>query len=271
METTTPPIRPPEISVGTVLFTLVEPHRGHEVAYNRWYERDHFYAGCMMGPYQLAGDRFVATRRLKDMRYPADSPMTPDPLSGSYLAIYWVLKGFDDEWNQWAVDQVNALHANGRMFVERDHIHTSLYTHGWSLRPDEHGTPIELALDRGYPGLIVNVGELTEGHSLDEIETWTRDEWGPTAFGQPWGPDLIGASTPIPLLADAPADVPRVANADRRFLQLHFVDHDPADGWDEGYGQFGKQLEASGIARHLWTAPFLSTITGTDTYTDELW
>src|SRR6266576_1512154 len=29
------------VELGTILFTLVEPHQGHEVAYNRWYERDH--------------------------------------------------------------------------------------------------------------------------------------------------------------------------------------------------------------------------------------
>ena len=34
------------IKLGSMLFTLVEPRRGHEVAYNRWYERDHFYAGA---------------------------------------------------------------------------------------------------------------------------------------------------------------------------------------------------------------------------------
>jgi hypothetical protein len=268
---TAPLVRPPLVRLGSLLFTMVEPHRGHEVEYNRWYERDHFYAGCMMGAYQFAGDRFVATRRLKDLRYPVESPMTPDPLTGSYLAIYWILAGFHDDWNRWAVDQVTALHANGRMFPEREHIHTALYDHAWSTRPDENGTSIELALDRGYAGLVVNVGELTSGHTLDEIESWTRSEWAPAAFGQPWGPDLIGSSTPMPLLDDAPADVPRVANADRRFLQLHFLTHDPADGWVDGYGEFGKQLEASGLATHLGTAPFITTVTGTDTYTDELW
>ncbi len=43
------------IKLGSMLLTLVEPHRGHEVAYNRWYERDHFYSGCMVGPVQLRG------------------------------------------------------------------------------------------------------------------------------------------------------------------------------------------------------------------------
>src|SRR5215467_7499524 len=52
------------IKVGTILFTLVEPHRGHEVEYNRWYERDHFYAGCLIGRSWFAGGRWVATRHL---------------------------------------------------------------------------------------------------------------------------------------------------------------------------------------------------------------
>ena len=80
---TVPRTEPAPITLGSLLFTMVEPHRGHEVAYNRWYERDHFYAGCMIGAYQFAGDRFVATRRLKDLRYPVESPMTPDPLAGT--------------------------------------------------------------------------------------------------------------------------------------------------------------------------------------------
>ena len=43
------------MKVGSMLLTLVDPNRGYEVAYNRWYERDHFYAGCMIGPFLFAG------------------------------------------------------------------------------------------------------------------------------------------------------------------------------------------------------------------------
>lgn len=42
------------VKVGSMLLTLVDPHRGFERAYNRWCERDHFYGGSMEGPYQLA-------------------------------------------------------------------------------------------------------------------------------------------------------------------------------------------------------------------------
>ena len=86
------------IRLGGALFTMVEPRPGQEVAYNRWYERDHFYAGCMIGAWTIAGARFVATRDLKAMRYPVDSVICPDPMSGSYLALYWVLAGKLREW-----------------------------------------------------------------------------------------------------------------------------------------------------------------------------
>ena len=39
----------PEIKLGTILFSIAEPKPGFERAYNRWYERDHFFAGCMVG------------------------------------------------------------------------------------------------------------------------------------------------------------------------------------------------------------------------------
>ena len=259
------------IELGTLLFTMVEPHKGHEVEYNRWYERDHFYGGVLVGAYSFAGDRFVATRDLKALRYPAESPMTPDPSTGSYLAVYWVLKGHHDEWNRWSVDTVKNLHATGRMFAERTHIHTQLYDNQWSLTRTENGTNIELALDRGYDGIVVNVGELNEGVTHAQMWEWTEKTWAPGAFASAWGPDVLNYSTLLPLLDDAPPDVPRVPRADRRFLQIHFVDHAPETGWADGYGRFGEQLNASGLATHLWTAPFKNTVFGTDTYTDQLW
>jgi len=257
------------IKLGTLLFTMVEPHKGHEVAYNRWYEHDHFYSGVMIAEYSFAGDRFVATQALKQLRYPAETPLTPSPEIGSYLAIYWVLKGHHDEWNEWSVKQVNWLHANGRMFTERDHIHTALYDHDWALQRTDEGTTAELALDRGYPGLVVTVGELADGKTHADAQAWT-ESWAEGAFADSWGPDLIVNATPLPLLDDAPADVPRIANADRRFLQMHFLDHDPAEGWAEGYAKYGEALNASGVGTHLWTSPFINTVFGTDTYTDEL-
>jgi hypothetical protein len=259
------------IKLGTLLFTMVEPEKGHEVEYNRWYEHDHFYSGCMVGAWQFAGDRFVATRRLKNLRYPAETDMTPDILTGSYLAIYWVLDGKHDEWNEWAVEQVNWLHKNGRMFDKRTHIHTLLYEKRWAHRRNEDGCTIELALDHNYPGLVVVAGDVKDGHTHDEVDAWFRDTYLPDACAQPWGPDLVLDATTLPLLDERPADVPPPAAGPNRFLQLHFLDHDPEEGWADGYAKIGQAIEDSGLASHVWTGPFIQTDFGTDKYTDELW
>lgn len=258
------------VELGTLLFTAIEPHRGRQVAYNRWYENDHFYAGCMVGPYTMAGSRFVATRRLKDLRSPVDSPMCADPLGASYLSVYWIQKGFHDKWTRWAVDTVSGLHAEGRMFADRDHSHTGMYRHHSSVRRSESTTSIELALDRHLAGLVVTAGELGNDVGLDGLATWTEHEWCRPAFGQPWGPEVVGTSSLLPLPDGAPG-VPTQSTDDRRFLQLHFVDHDPSQDWAGGYGRWGERFEAAGLGTHVWTAPFLATVHGTDTYTDELW
>ena len=85
------------VRTGSMLYTLVDPNKGHEVAYNRWYERDHFYAGCLIGPWLFAGKRWVATRDLKDLRFPEDSNVTTPVDRGTYLATYFVLEGKHDE------------------------------------------------------------------------------------------------------------------------------------------------------------------------------
>ena len=94
----------------------------------------------MIGPYQFAGKRFVATAALKALRDPDSSEVTGEPDRGSYLGMYWVLDGYHDVWNRWAVDQVTALHKAGRMFTERDHVHTLLYHYAWEHQRDPDGS-----------------------------------------------------------------------------------------------------------------------------------
>src|ERR1700759_857865 len=84
-----------ENKLRTVLVSIVEPGSGpgEAQAFHRWYERDHFYAGCMMGENYFSGRRWVATKPLKALRFPADTPITPDISRGSYLVTYWILEG----------------------------------------------------------------------------------------------------------------------------------------------------------------------------------
>jgi hypothetical protein len=255
------------IKLGSILFTMVQPHEGHEVEYNRWYERDHFYAGCMISAYNFAGQRWVATRELKSLRYPTEpNPITPDPRLGSYLALYWILEGHHDEWNRWGVDQVTWLHANGRMFAERDHIHTLLYNFEWAVARDPDGPSPELALDHRYPGLAVVVAQADDRARL---AAWYRDEYLPAAVaGSPVGQVL--AFTPRPLLDDAPGDVPRTRDNDGTLLLLWFLDEAPTGLWSSLLADHGAELDKGGAGTLVWASPFIPTVPGTDTYTDQL-
>lgn len=261
------PIIPQPIKLGTMLFTMVEPTKGNEVAYNRWYERDHYYGGCLAGPYLFAGRRWVATKDLKAKRFPADSPVTPDPQVGSYLAVYWVLEGTHDAWNRWSVDQVQMLHRDGRMFPERTHIHTVLYEYRWDLNRDADGVPVELALDHPYQGMIAVIGESKDEGGMDDVDAWFGEHLPGALSGTKIG--QVAAFKAMPLLEDAPPDVPRDPATARRFLQLWFVEDAPESVWST-VEETAKAFDASGLGSVVFASPFKPTIVGTDTYTGDL-
>jgi hypothetical protein len=259
------------VKLGSALFTMVEPRPGHEVAYNRWYERDHFYAGCMIGPWLFAGRRFVAVKPLKDLRYPSESPIASPSTLGSYIAVYWILADKLGEHNEWAVRQVNWLHANGRMFLERDHISTALYELLGAVDRDPDGVPPELALDHSqYQGLVVVWTDKSDGVGLDEFRGWLHTEVFPGLLaGSPIAQVLTW--TPVPLSDDRPADVPQTPGLGERLLHAFFLECDPREVWDARFNGLGDTLAASGRGTVALAAPFIPTIVGTDTYTDQLW
>ena len=257
------------IALGSILLTVVEPHRGHEVDYHRWYERDHFYSGCMIGPYNFAGRRYVATAALKQLRSPESAEITGEQGRGSYVAAYWVLDGYHDLWNKWAVRQVRQLHAKGRMFEHRDHVHTLLYEFEWEHRREADGVPIELALDHPYAGFVAEWIDRDPSVSQEQLWAYLRDEHLP-AVTAGTSAGLVGAFTPLPLLIDAPGDVPRQEATDSRTLLLWFLDKTPDATWSVLTDHAAK-LEASGKGKVVAQLPFVPTIPGMDTYTDQLW
>ncbi len=247
-----------EVQLGSMLFTLVEPHRGHEVAYNRWYERDHFYAGCMVGPWLFAGRRFVATRALKDLRFGTDVDLFGGADLGSYLAVYWILEGRHDDHIDWALRQVQWLHANGRMFAERDHIHTLLYRYEGMARADVDGVPAELALDHPYGGLTATLLRPEPGVTADDLRAAHRAN------------ELTLGFSPIPLPPDAPVTQQGQDRLDGCWLAVSFSASNPDERWDE-HRAAADRLAAAGVAQTLWSAPFIPTFPGTDTSADQLW
>ncbi len=263
------------VKVGSMLYTLVDPSKGHEVAYNRWYERDHFYAGCMIGPWLFAGSRWCATRELKALRFPADdTKLLAQPYdAGSYVAIYWVHEGHDAEHWAWAGDQVVELYKEGRGFQERKHAHTVLYDYSDTVYRDPDGVPVELALDHGFAGSISIAIQTNDGVSADDWAAWVKSDAGlpalmadsNIAMGSIWTPQQGGENT-----GQAPMDLGMPGGGPDRSLQLLFTETDVRDNWDKVLA-YAAAVEASGLARVAAAAPFHKTVVGTDTYTDQLW
>ena len=215
----------------------------------------------MIVAWNISGARFVSTRDLKALRYPADSPVIPDPTTGSYLALYWVLAGRFGQWMQWGSEQVRWLHDHDRMFDERDHVHTLMYKFRTEYE-EADGVPVELALAHGSPYVVLVIGEPAAGRSLDEVDAWFRAQ---PSLG------VVGAElTAIPLPGDAAKGV-RADSAENRFCQLWFVDDDLPQVWDERFAGLGEEFAAAGLGELVYVSPFRATVPGTDTYADQLW
>ena len=259
------------VRVGSMLLTLVEPAEGFERAYNRWYERDHYYGGCMVGPWLFAGSRWVATRPLKDLRWPDESVIARPTDAGSYLAVYWVERGHHhDHFVDWSIHQVRDLYADGRGFSERTHVHTSTFHTVGSVYRDDDPVPVELALDHGYDGLFVLWWDATDGtgsglhDALAERHLPTLLAGSSVEIASSWVP-----SVPDQGAQDAPMDLGSSPGGTDRLVQLLFVGGDPGDAVGRVRAYTGA-VESDGLATLLLAAPFLPTVVGTDTYVDQL-
>ncbi len=258
-----------------MLYTLVDPHVGHEVAYNRWYERDHYYGGCMIGAYIFAGSRWVATRPYKDLRFPTDSTTVAAPAdAGSYVAVYWFHKDHEAEIFEWSTKQVFDLYENGRGFDERSHAHTALYHSPVAHHRDADPVPLELALDHRYQGLVSIHVDRAEGVKHPAFLEWFESE-GRT--------DLLAEGSPVATTATWRPIIPRIPDGQQapmqlgsgpgtpaRSMQLLFLEDDPAQHWDL-IKDYAAKIDASGLATVQLAAPFIPTVIGTDTFTDQLW
>lgn len=257
------------VEVGSMLFTMVDPHRGHEKAYNRWYERDHFYAGCLVAPWLFSGGRWVSTREEKALRFPAESPIAqPHVSAGSYVAIYWIHAGHHEEYQAWGNEQAHWLYRNGRGFAERTHVHTLLYTVDWVHYRDDDPVPLPLALDHGFEGLATVALLRAPGVEQARLDDLLQGDLLPRTLA---GSPIASCSTwsPIPQ-GQAPMNIPKVEDTDRLDLQLLFCDRPAADDWAR-LREYARRIEESGLARVAFASPWRPTVVGTDRWVDRLW
>ena len=263
-----PASAPPHVSdrrveLGHAIFALVEPHRGHEIAWNRWYERDHLIAAARCAPWTIATQRWIATRREKALRYPAHNPICEPVSRGSFLAAIWLQRGRYDDQQRWVAEQLAILAKNDRNFDQRDVITTAAYDYlGGALR-DADGVPPELALDRRYPGVVLVWTERKPGTSVEALGAWLARELFPGVIEK--SPIAMALCfTPKPKAPWWPKAAPEVPGVGERVLAACFVEEDAAASFERRFTGIGDAIEAGGIARVLLVAPFAPLVPGVD-------
>jgi hypothetical protein len=255
--------------IGSALITMVEPHPGQEHAYNRWYEHDHYISGAMSMPWMFAGRRWVATRPLQLLRYPADSAVASPVTAGAYISVYWINEGRYQDHLDWTVAINRRLLPDGRVFQERTHVFTSFQNYLGVVYRDGDSGPRDIhALNHPYAGLVVEVFDAAADQDPAALAAWLREKHLPAKLeGSPVA--MATVFEPMPLPGTTPTYVKPVEGVGKRITVLYFTEADPAGDWDRFAGD-GAAVEASGLGRLEFAGPFVPTVPGTDKYVDQL-
>ncbi|WP_031026496.1 hypothetical protein [Streptomyces albus] len=263
-------VGPYGVRPGHALITMVEPHPGHEYAYNRWYEDDHYIAGAMAMPWIYAGRRWVATRDLQLLRYPAASAVAQPVTAGCYLSTYWLTEGRYADHMKWTVAINRRLNRDGRVHHERTHVFTSFQDHETTVYRDGAAGPRDHhALDHPYRGLVLQVIDAAGPKERTAVLEWLRTTHLPARLaGSPAA--MVTVFRPTPLPGDRMSYVKQVEGVDTRLTLLWFLQEDPRACWEAWFTGLEEAVARGGAARTELVAPFIPTIPGTDTYVDRL-
>ena len=257
------------IKLGTFLFTMVEPTQGPRGGLQPLVRARPLLRGMHDRRVQFAGDRFVATkapegpalpRRDRDDARP-DDRLVPGDLLGA--------QGPPRRVEPVERQQVNWLHANGRMFAERDHVHTLLYDHDWALQRTDGHHHRARARPR-IPGAgrhCRRTGRRQDPRRRPGVEEpWAQEAFGRVVGSRPHRQRHPAAAARRPPRRRGPAS-PTPTGASCRCTSSTTTR--PRAG-PRATPRIGDALNASGLATHVWTSPFINTVFGTDIYTDQL-
>lgn len=256
----------PPVELGTILFSLVEPEQGHAAAFARWYERDHFFAGCMTGADFFSGRRYVAPQDLKRQRAGEWVENGAAIHRGSFLNLYWILKGRRETALSWSVDQVRRLARQGRMGPPTHNISTGFYDYTGGYFSDEDPIPAELALEYPYPSATAFLIDRAAQADESDFHALVKHQLMP----------LLAPARSMALLfkpLQLPANAPRIA--------MPVPQHDLEYGWlmlvfsdvsapIETILALGEALRDSRMGKLRLAAPFRPILPGIDDYSDRL-
>ena len=252
------------VDVGHAIFALHDPYPGHGRAFNAWYERDHMYLGGVLAPWTIGGVRWVATARLKSMRFPADGSFGP-AAAGSYLASYWIQAGRLADQQSWVMATLAS--GVGASFSDKSVQTATTYDRVGDWQRDPDGVPPFLALAHGYRGLGWLMLERAPHASVEALADWLFRDYAQRRWAKSAVALAIGFA-PRPKEPWWPQSAPEVAGVGERLAVACFLETDPAACWDELFVPLAAEIAPQG--RVLFAAPFLPTVPGTHRYTDEL-
>jgi hypothetical protein len=256
------------VDLGQAMIVMIEPTRDPAglAEYNRWYEHDHVYSGVVAGPGAFSYSRFVATRELKDLRYPADSALAQPVDKGSYLSFFYLLADQVDEHYAWSFPESARLGQVGRMNSDRELVSLSLYDFLGSVNRDGWPVPAEISLDHRYPGVVALWIDRAPTASRDDLTSWLLETQLPA---------LVQEAGVAQALVFATRDFPGMPGSGTavgdRLLVACFLDVDPREVWGSSFKGVGDAVAASGLGALTLAAPFIPTVPGTPTYSDQLW
>lgn len=257
------------VELGHAIFGFVQPHPGQELAWNRYYERDHLIAAGTCAPWTIAVQRWLATRRHKAVRYPRDNPIAQPFDKGVFVAAIWIQKDRFVDQQTWVAEQMKILGEQGRTFEERDVLTTASYDYMGGAFRDVDGVPPELALDHRYPGLVLAWVDRDPGCSLEALRDHLVGEVLPALIERSQTAMAL-CFTPLPKADWWPKASPEVPGVGDRLLVAGFVERDPLEDWEDRFAGWGKALEAGGLGRTIFVAPFVPVVPGIDPDLEEL-
>lgn len=259
-----------EVGIGHMLLNIADPDPGHERAYTRWYEDDHFFSSAMMAPFVFAGRRWIAPSDLRALQYCRPGGEYDPPGRGSSAATYWIAPGHLNDYFAWAAGTGPQLEAQGRNFTDRRLVFVSFADHLGTVYRDERVPRDVFALMDPPGGMVVQLIDVPDASVRDDAAAWLIDDAIPARLA------VDGAGTHSVLMFRGAADtsamrpalqeVQRASDHDgRRLILLWLTDGDPRAAWDGEFGDLPEVVASSGCGTVEWMAPFIPARMGTDT------
>lgn len=257
---------PIESRIGRAILSIVEPDLGREREFNRWYEDDHAIVSALGCPWVFAGQRWIAPRRLRELRWPQESAVVSPIETGCFMAAYWIIDGRYEEFLDWVRPLVvDRLMPVGRMSPPRRHVFTNDQRYLGAAYRDEGGPRDVHALAYPFQGLVVQVIDAGSAADKARLVQWLLDEHLPRA--------LDGSTAMMALLFEStvpPKPKPGADWYERRLTLLWFIEEAPDACLESLFRPQDATIAATGLGQVELVAPFLPVLPGTDRYVDEL-